>query len=256
MVENAKKIQIDYKRVGLFLIIAISLSNVFRFDVFDLYAPLEKYSTFIYLISEHILEGSGVFIGAILAIHFLKKKRETEISLFGTSKKNAVVMAIIPVVLLTVIGVDNKYGFDSHLYGFIAGFGSLVYCIMEEYGWRGYLEEEFKGMKILFRVLLIGSIWYFWHLSFLTQATLNQNLFFLGTLIFGSWGIGKIAELTKSILASACFHLIVNLFMFNHFFNDGISGNQKMIVVVSSILIWIAILVKWDTKNIKTSSEN
>ncbi len=172
-------------------------------------------------------------------------------SLFGTSKSKATLMAIIPILILTLWGIDNKYNLNSHLFGFIAGFGTLVYCIMEEYGWRGYLEEEFKDIKILYRVLLIGFIWYFWHLSFLTKTTLNQNLFFLTTLILGSWGIGKIAELTKSILASACFHFIVNIFMFNHFLNAEKSDNKKVIVVIVSTILWGFILIRWDNQNKK-----
>jgi len=45
------------------------------------------------------------------------------------------------------IGVQNKYGINTHLYGLIAAFGSFIYCIMEEYGWRGYLQEEFRFLQ-------------------------------------------------------------------------------------------------------------
>lgn len=246
---NSENNEVGYKRLVIFMSIAILLSNIFRFDIFDLYNQIENYSKFTYLILRPILEGSGIFIGAIFALYLLKKKRKTEISFFGTSRRKSKLMAIIPILLLIFMGIDNKYKLNTHLYGCIVGIATLAYCIMEEYGWRGYLEEELKEIKILFRVLIIGFIWYFWHLSFLTDATLYQNLFFLGTLIMGSWGIGKVAELTKSILASACFHLIVNLFMFNAFFNQENSGNKKLIVVAISIVIWIAILVKWDKSN-------
>jgi len=43
--------------------------------------------------------------------------------------------------------VKNEFELDSHLYGFIAIIATLVYCIMEEYGWRGYLQEELKPLK-------------------------------------------------------------------------------------------------------------
>ncbi len=161
-------------------------------------------------------------------------------------------MASIPTILLIVIGVQNKYGINSHVFGLIAAFGSFLYCIMEEYGWRGYLQEEFQLLIPIVKFLLIGFIWYTWHLSFLTEATFVDNLFFLGTLILGSWGIGKIAELTNSILACSCFHLIVNIFMYNHFFNNAFSGTSKLVILIVSILLWTLILVKWkhDLKNI------
>ncbi len=73
---------------------------------------------------------------------------------------------------------------------------------------------------------------------------------FLGTLILGSWGIGKIAELTDSILACSCFHSIVNIFMYNSFFTNAFSGTSKLVILIISILLWVFILVKWN-KDIK-----
>ncbi|MGL5891340.1 MAG: CPBP family intramembrane glutamic endopeptidase, partial [Bacteroidia bacterium] len=74
---------------------------------------------------------------------------------------------------------------------------------------------------------------------------LANNLFFLGVLTLGSWGVGKIAELTNSILACSCFHLIVNIFMYNHFFNNAFSGMSQLIILVVSISVWVFILLKW-----------
>jgi uncharacterized protein len=189
-----------------------------------------------------LLEGSGVFIGALLSIYFLNKYKQIEISFFGIAKGKAILISIIPIFLLTVIGVKNDYGLNSNIYGFIVAIGSLIYCIMEEYGWRGYLQEEFGSIKPLKRYVFIGFIWYVWHLSFLTEATFFENLFFLVMLILGSWGIGQIADSTKSILISACFHLLINILMFNSLIKDGIDGTQKFIILSVSFLIWILIL--------------
>jgi uncharacterized protein len=241
-----KENKIDFKRLSLFLIISISLSNVFRFNVFNLNEGLEKLPTWIYFLITAFLDGSGVFIGAIISIYLLRKQRGVENSLHGTSRNKGLLMSVIPILLLTIIGVKNEKGHNPHLYGFIFAFGSWIYCILEEYGWRGYLQEEFKHKKPLVRYLLIGFLWYFWHLIFLGNSTLYENLFILGMMILGSWGIGKIAELTKSIVASACFHLIIQIMMFNSFLKNGIDLNQKLIILGTSILLWIIILRKWD----------
>jgi uncharacterized protein len=242
-----KASSINYKRLILFLIVSTSLSNVFRFDVFKIYPILEKsMPTWVYLIFTSILEGSGVFIGAIIAINLLRKERSTTISLHGTSISKGLLMSIIPIVLLTIIGVKNDHGLQPNLYALIVAFGSWLYCILEEYGWRGYLQEEFKNQKPLARFLLIGFIWYFWHLSFLVNSSINQNLFFLSMMIFGSWGIGKIAELTSSIIASACFHLIIQIMMFNSLIKNGIDLTQKLIILGVSVTLWVLILRKWD----------
>jgi len=158
-------------------------------------------------------------------------------------------MSAIPIVLSTIIGVKNDYEINTNLYGLIIVLGSLIYCMMEEFGWRGYLQEELKGLKPVKRYLIIGFVWYFWHLTFLTEATLTENLFFLGMLLFGSWGIGQVAESTKSILASACFHLIIQIMMFNSLIKNGLDGTQKLVILGVSVFLWILILRKWQSKN-------
>ncbi len=242
-----KENSIDFKRLFLFLIISISVSNVFRFDIFSIDKSLEKLlPTWIYLLLTAFLEGSGVFIGALISIYLLSKQRGIEISLHGTSRNKGLLMAVIPILLLTIIGVKNEQGLNPHLYGFFAVSGSFIYCILEEFGWRGYLQEEFKNQNPIKRYLLIGFIWYFWHLAFLGNSTVYDNLFILGMMILGSWGIGKIVELTKSIVASACFHLIIQIMTFNSLIKNGIDLTQKLLILVISILLWIILLRKWD----------
>jgi len=70
-------------------------------------------------------------------------------------------------------------------------------------------------------------------------------LFFFGMMIFGSWGIGQVAETTKSILASACFHLIINIMMYNSLIKNGLDGTQKLIILGVSVILWIIITEKW-----------
>lgn len=241
--------EISWKRILIFFIIATAISNVFRFDIFELKSQLEQLPTWLFILTSVLLEGSGVFIGALIAISFLKKNRKKKITLFGTSKSKSLIMAIIPIIILTVIGVKNEFELNSHLYGFIAIIGTFLYCIMEEYGWRGYLQEELQTLKPWQKYLIIGFIWYLWHLTFLTKATIGDNLFFLSMMIFGSWGIGQVAESTKSIMASACFHLIIQIMMFNALIKNGIDGTEKLIILSVSIVLWIVIIKKWEKEN-------
>jgi membrane protease YdiL (CAAX protease family) len=240
---------INWKRVIIFLLIATTISNIFRFDIFEFKPELEKSPTWFFILTSLLLEGSGVIIGALIAISLLKKKRKTEITLFGTSKSKSLIMIIIPIIILTIIGVENDFDLDTHLYGFIAVIGTFLYCIMEEYGWRGYLQEEFKPLKPWKKYLLIGFIWYLWHLSFLTKASVGDNLFFLAMMILGSWGIGQVVESTKSIIAGACFHLIIQIMMFNALIKNGIDGTEKLIIILVSVAIWFVIIKKWEKEN-------
>jgi membrane protease YdiL (CAAX protease family) len=240
---------INWKRVIIFLLIATTISNIFRFDIFEFKPELEKLPTWIFLLTVVFLEGIGVFIGALIAIYFLKNNRKTEITLFGTSKSKSLIMIVIPIIILTIIGVENDFDLNTHLYGFIAVIGTFLYCIMEEYGWRGYLQEEFKPLKPWKKYLLIGFIWYLWHLSFLTKASVGDNLFFLAMMILGSWGIGQVVESTKSIIAGACFHLIIQIMMFNALIKNGIDGTEKLIIILVSVAIWFVIIKKWEKEN-------
>lgn len=251
MTENSRE-KISFERLLVFIIIAFSVSNIFRFNIFHLYEILEKNFKWGYLISRGVLEGSGICIAGLLGLYLLRKQRNVTMSFLGTSQSKSIVMALIPTILLITIGVENKYGLDAHLYGFIAALGTFSYCIMEEFGWRGYLQEELKFQRPIIKTILVGFIWYAWHLIFLIQTTLLQNLLFLGVLILGSWGIGKIAKMTNSILACSCFHFIVNIFMYNSFFDHAFSETSKSVILGISISLWITILIMWN-KEIKSN---
>lgn len=234
-----------YLRLILFLLIAITLSNVFRFDLLAIHQSLKNFPTWFYILTGALLEGSGVFLGALIARHLLRKERRLRITFFGTSLYRSLIMCAIPMILLLCIGVRNDFGINAHVYGLMAGLGSILYCIFEEYGWRGYLQEEFSTISPSKRYVLIGLIWYVWHLSFLTVASWSENLLFLAMLILGSWGIGQVVESTRSIAASACFHLAIQLMMFNSFIKDGLDGTQKLVILVVCVVAWIGILRRW-----------
>ncbi|MEZ4885935.1 MAG: CPBP family intramembrane glutamic endopeptidase [Chitinophagales bacterium] len=244
--ENEK---INWKRIIVFFIIAAAISNIFRFDIFELKSELEKLPPWIFILTTVLAEGIGVIIGALIIIPFLKKQRKTEISLLGTSRSKSLIMATIPIIILTLIGVKNDFEMNYHIYGLIAAIGTLLYCIMEEYGWRGYLQEELKTLKPWQKYIIIGGIWYLWHLTFLTKVSVGDNLFFLSMMILGSWGIGQVAESTKSIIACACFHMIIQIMMFNALIKNGIDGNEKLITLGVSIVIWFTIIKKWEKEN-------
>ncbi len=237
-------------RISTFYVIGITLSNVFRFDLLKLHESKEILSVLELLLTSP-LGAIGLLIGALISIHLLKKERNLHYSLFGTSRKWSLIMLAVPVILLAIFGVNNENGLNIHYYGIIGGIGTLIYCFCEEMGWRGYLQDELKSMKEWQSVLLIGFLWYFWHLPFVSNQNFMDNIQFLTWMIFGSWGIGKVIDSTKSILAATCFHMIVNIMMFNNLMKNGIDGFSKLVIVGVSVAIWILILIIWK-KEIKT----
>jgi len=241
---------VSWKRLLIFFIIATAVSNLFRFDVFNIHPAIQKLPTWLSIFVFALLHPSGVLLATFIVMPFLRKERRVEMSLFGTSKQKSLLMCAIPIVLLTAIGVNNDYKLENHIYAFVAIIGTIVYCIEEEYGWRGYLQEELKGLKPWAKYLIIGCLWYVWHLSFVHDRSIVHNLTFLSLLIFGSWGIGKIAETTKSVLASACFHLIVQIMMLNSLFRHSPDKTTKFVIFVVCVGAWFMIFFKWNkTRN-------
>ena len=239
-------------RISVFYIIAIVLSNIFRFNLFGFEEKMDIYPVWIAFVIKALSEGSGVFIGAIIAIHLLKKKRNTSISLFGTSKIKSLIMIAVPVSLLILTGIENSNEINSNRFGSIVGASTFFYCFFEEYGWRGYLQEELAEITSWKRYLIIGSLWYLWHLSFLNTTTVIQNLFFLVILIFASWGIGQIVIKTKSIIAYDCIQMIVTVLMFNSVTKNGLTMSLMSIIISITLAIWIILIIKWDNNKDNT----
>lgn len=234
-------------RITIFYIIGITISNIFRFNILDLNNSKDNISILELLLTSP-LGAIGLLIGALISLSLLKRERKLSYSLLGTSPKWSIIMMIIPVILLGIFGVENLNNVNEHYYGIIGGIGTLIYAFSEEIGWRGYLQDELKVIKEWQRVILIGFLWYLWHLSFLTNQDLIANLQFLGWMIFGSWGIGKVIDSTKSIIVATCFHMIINIMMFNGYMTKGIDGSSKLIILGISIVSWIAIMIYWKKK--------
>ena len=149
-----------------------------------------------------ILTGAGPLIAAILVMAVFGRKMEY--SSFGVSAKRSLLSAIIPVGLfLSYDLLSGNYSFPSTVTAVVC----LVYAYCEEFGWRGYLQSELIGLSTLKRVAIITVIWFLWHLDW--HFDLNGAIF-LAILFFGSWGIGQVAIKSKSIIACACFHAVMN----------------------------------------------
>ena len=70
---------------------------------------------------------------------------------------------------------------------------AFTYGLLEEYGWRGFLQYELRNLPVWQYVLIITVMWFLWHLDL---NLLNVSFFLL--LLFASWGIGKVVSETHS----------------------------------------------------------
>lgn len=237
-------------RILLFFVIATLSSYFFRLDFFKIRPDLKISFTIENAFFAIFLEGFGIFVAAVLAIYLLKLKRKTTISFFGTSRTKSILICILPLTLVCLIGIQNTSDLNAHWYGFIAITSTLVYCIMEEYGWRGYLQEELKSLKPWYQYVIIGFMWHVWHLNFIRDTGVLNNLIFLVAMIAASWGIDQVATATKSILACASYHLLFQIMVYNSLIKDGLNEKQKLIILGVSFVLMFIVIKKWEKAQI------
>lgn len=235
-------------RISIYMIIALTSSFLFRYDILGFYKNW-KLSPILF-IYKSLLEGLGPFVGAFFVTFLFKVKRN--ITFLGIPKLKSFLMIITPIILLLFFGVKNDIGLNKHLYGMLLGFWIILYGIAEETGWRGYLQDELSDYKPIIKYSIVGVFWYIWHLTFLGNTNILNEIFILFILVISSFGIGIIADKTKSIFAASCFHIIGNLIGLSPLLNNAFKLNVRIIIVVICVIIWIIIMrISIKGKNIK-----
>ena len=165
-------------------------------------------------VSAALATGLGPAIGALVAM--LIFKRRTKYTLIGKSAWKSIVFGIIG-------------GWDLGVTCLFA----FAYGLLEEYGWRGFLQYELRELPVWQYVLIITMMWFLWHLDLSQRSILS---FFL-LLLFASWGIGKVVRDTHSLLFCAAFHGIVN-FSKRDLFSDTTFTAAFICVIVFWIVMW------------------
>ena len=242
------------KRIFIFYFFAIVLSNFFRLNIIPIDTLLNELP-FYTIIFINPLEAIGVLIGALFARNLLKKQKHLNYSIFGSSKFLSIIMILIPVSLVTILGLENSSNINPNIYGLVMLISTAIYCFNEEIGWRGYLQDELNDKSSLKKYALIGFLWYFWHLSFLKNSSLVSNLFILAVMIFASWGLGQVIEKTKSILAATGFHMVINIFIFNPSISTNIKGSDKILILIIPLIFYIFILAYWNKFALKKQNK-
>ena len=171
--------------------------------------------------------GLGPFVGALVAMAVFKRK--TEYTIAGKSIWKSIATIAVPCLVFSIVG-----GLEMGVLCLLA----FAYGLLEEYGWRGFLQYELRKLPMWQYVLVITMMWFLWHLD------LNQRniLPFFLLLLFASWGIGKVVTDTHSLLFCAAFHGIVN------FSKHGLLSDTTFLVAfICVIIFWI---VMWYFVNV------
>ncbi|MBD3273905.1 MAG: CPBP family intramembrane metalloprotease, partial [Candidatus Marinimicrobia bacterium] len=181
-------------RISIFYILAL-LSNIFRIELFGLDSFGESLPEWL-VIAISPLQSIGIFIGALIALLYMRKKKKPQYSFFGTLKLYSILIALVPLFLVVGFGFKNNSGISPHIYAILPAISVLIYSFFEEIGWRGYLQDELRNLKQWHRILLIGFLWWFWHLGFIGNPDIINNLTFLAILTAAAFGLGLLIEQT------------------------------------------------------------
>lgn len=175
-----------------------------------------------------LLQGAGPAVGAIVAFKIFHIK--PVLTLKGNYKNAIVPISIFwlfPMVL--ILGVEYA---TRGTVSYQAITAILIYGLLEEIGWRGFLQQELQSIPKFLNIFIVTTLWFIWHLNF---DMTSSNILFFGILLLGTWGISKVADSTQSLLAVAAFHSL------NNFFPQ--MNQTKMIILATLLIVWVITLV-------------
>lgn len=214
------KDKINYRAILVFYLIAIGC----RF----LTTKTDILKNLFHPYFEVLFNGLGPALGALVVFKLFEIK--PNLSLKGNYKKILIPILIywfLPIVLISTVSYLVKGVFP-----WIGVLIILIYGLLEEIGWRGFLYQHLKSIPLIYNILIVATMWFLWHLNF---DITTPNLLFYGILILGSWGIGKVADLTNSLFAISAFHSLYNFFPS--------IDNTKLIIIAVLLVIWIGGLI-------------
>ncbi|HEY1194811.1 CPBP family intramembrane glutamic endopeptidase [Flavobacterium sp.] len=181
-----------------------------------------------------LLRGVGPALGALAAIKIFSL--DNPMSLKGIYKNALVPFAVY--WLLPAFLIAGVYYFIIGKFPILLMFTVLVYGLLEEIGWRGFLQEQLKSLPKFTSILIIAVLWFAWHLNF---DMTSSNMIFFGIIFFGSWGIGKVFTSTGSLLAVAGVHSL------NNFFRNGLHDTELTLIIVL-LVIWVGFIILYNRK--------
>jgi len=216
------------KIVSILTFFAIAISLRFYIDVIK-----PNFLLYLHLYLQILLLGIGPLIGGLVVVKLFK--RPNFLKIFGLDFWKTIAIVSIPMILFSLVGVIENGTPSLNLFKIIGIF--ILYALFEEYGWRGYLQSELSDLKKVYKYLIITILWFVWHLNF--ELSINNLILFLA-LFAGSYGIGFMADRSKSLVMSALFHSFFNIGQ-NQLLGE-VQLNYKLIIIAISAISAILIM--------------
>lgn len=181
------------------------------------------------------------FVTVIAALVFYKFSKETQaFSLLGDKKLRSLLFPAVLLATYTIYGIPNKHGVNPHIWALTFCCFALVYNIMEEYAWRGYLVESMGKLHFVLRSLISGILWAAWHL--LVFSNFNQYggfAIFLVFCILFSFILTFAVSRTKAIIVPAAIHAFII---------------QTNIAALICLALFVVLLLTWNKRAVKTAA--
>jgi uncharacterized protein len=243
-----KRVDSKGLRIAIFYAVALAFSFLTRFVWRS--ADLAAASGDALGLAWHLLGALGPFLGAILVWALFRPERRIDFG--GSFPAMGVAMLLVPAVVMAVLGIANRHAIEPHLFGAWLGLWIALYALLEETGWRGYLQGEFGDRPALLRYAIVGLFWFAWHLSFLDGGNPGSQLASLGFIVLASIGIGFVADRTRSILAAAAFHVIGNILITTAIFRELVPAQHSRLLIVSiCVVVWLVMLRLWRIRDLR-----
>ena len=215
-------------RILLFFSISFITSFIFRYWILINYKNISIFQSLLY----GILSASGPFLAGLI----LMKKSNSEMSLWGNFNSRIILTLFIPSIIFGFFG-SKVILINQNISGIIIGLYISIYSLLEEYGWRGYLQSELRDIKPILIYFIVSFFWYLWHLTFLGQTSfINEIITFL-ILFASSIGIGVMADRSKSILYASYFHILGNICFLSSLLIENIDVKYRYLTVILIIII-------------------
>jgi uncharacterized protein len=148
----------------------------------------------------------GPLVAAIVCYR-LDSTTPRRINLFGDDRLGSILVVLIPLIAFTSAGYVEGGG-RGLLYTAAAWCIALLYSLGEEAGWRGYLQDALTPLSQWQRYLLVGVLWWAWHIRFTNYFEL---VVFPVIVIASAFVLGTVAEKTRSLLVVASMHSVIML---------------------------------------------
>ncbi|MFV0150722.1 CPBP family intramembrane metalloprotease [Empedobacter falsenii] len=178
------------------------------------------------------------FIIIIISIFFYKfSKVRKEVSLLGKERIKTLIFPLILIVGYSIYGFENSYGINKHIWATIFISVTLFYDVLEEYTWRGYLNDALGDTLWVIKSIITGIFWAVWHL--LIFKDFDQfggfGIFMLLCIVF-SFVLTFSTIRTKSIIVPATIHALMA--------KTNLATLIIFIIILVLLLAWNTIFVK------------